>query len=103
MHNTSWKPEETAIARRMFADDESPDAFLAKLGRSETAAREHVKRADVRVRTEVRAVTPKIPACVIADAVRRATAPRSLTADVCGDPAPGQSALDRRNRAEASL
>lgn len=37
-----------------------------------------------------------IPPEVIADALRRAAAPRSLTAMICGDPAPGQSALDRR-------
>jgi hypothetical protein len=37
-----------------------------------------------------------VPPEVIADAIRRATAPRSVTAWICGDPAPGQSALERR-------
>jgi hypothetical protein len=36
---------------------------------------------------------------MIADARRRAVAPRTLTSSVCGDPAPGQSALDKRNAA----
>jgi len=33
---------------------------------------------------------------MLADAWRRACAPRSITAFVMGDPAPGQSALDQR-------
>jgi hypothetical protein len=36
---------------------------------------------------------------MIEDARRRAVAPRTLTSSVCGDPAPGQSALDKRNAA----
>lgn len=99
MHNTSWTPEQTEIARQMQADKESSEAFLTKLGRSETAARERVKRKDVRAKTVDRAATPKIPAGVIEDAVRRAAAP----ARTFGDPPVGFSALDRRNRVEASL
>lgn len=99
----TWSDEDTGIARQMFANNEPSEAFTAKLGRSETAAREHIKRADVRVKTEARAAISKIPAGIIEDAVRRATTPRSLTAFICGDPPHGFSALDRRNRAGASL
>lgn len=40
-----------------------------------------------------------IPQEVIADRDRRSNAPRSLTALFCGDPAPGQSALDKQRSA----
>jgi hypothetical protein len=95
----TWAPEDTEIARQMLADNELPEAFLTRLGRSETAAREHIKRKDVRAKTESRAAAPKIPAGVIEDAVRRSLLPERTF----GDPPPGYSALDRRNRAEASL
>lgn len=98
-----WSAEDTAIARQMFVNQGPSEAFLAKLGRPETAARERIKRVDSRAKTEARAALPKIPTRVVLDAVRRATAPRSLTALAFGDPPPGYSALDRRNRAEASL
>ena len=38
----------------------------------------------------------QVPASILADRDRRSNAPRSLTALFCGDPAPGQSALDKR-------
>lgn len=38
----------------------------------------------------------KVPAEVLLDRERRETAPRSLSAVAFGDPAPGQSALDKR-------
>lgn len=45
-----------------------------------------------------RLVQPRfeIPEAVLTDRDRRNAIPRSLTAVLCGDPAPGQSALDRR-------
>ena len=36
------------------------------------------------------------PPEVIEDAIRRASAPRSVSAWICGDPPPGWSALERR-------
>jgi hypothetical protein len=42
-----------------------------------------------------------IPPSVIDDALRRCLAPRSITALLFGDPAPGQSALDKRQGAFA--
>jgi hypothetical protein len=102
-YNATWTPEDTEIARQMFVNKEPSAAFLAKLGRSETAAREHVKRVDVRAKTEARAAAPKIPAGVIEDAVRRATTPRSLTARAFGDPPFFASALGKKLAAEASL
>jgi hypothetical protein len=102
----TWSSDDTEIARQMVLNKEPSEAFLAKLGRSETAARERVKRANERVNVERRATAEgfaKAPPQLVEDAIRRARAPRSLTAIVCGDPPHGFSALDRRNRAEASV
>ncbi len=43
-------------------------------------------------------IRPKsiIPESILADRDRRSSAPRTMTALLCGDPAPGQSALDKR-------
>lgn len=51
-----------------------------------TGAREHVRAKH----------NFQIPEAVEADRDRRQTAPQSLTSLLCGDPAPGQSALDKR-------
>lgn len=37
-----------------------------------------------------------VPDHILEDARRRTLAPRSITSFLCGDPAPGQSALDKR-------
>jgi hypothetical protein len=102
----TWSDEDTDIARQMLVNAEPSEAFLAKLGRAETAARERIKRVDSRAKVERRATAEgiiKAPPQIVEDAMRRARAPRSLTAIAFGDPAPGFSALDRRNRTEASL
>lgn len=39
---------------------------------------------------------PFVPVGVLQDAMRRRNAEQSLTASIMGDPAPGQSALDKR-------
>jgi hypothetical protein len=102
----TWTSEDTDIARQMFVNAEPSEAFLAKLGRPESAARERIKRVDLRAKLERRVAATglsRASAKAIEDAARRAVAPRSLTAIAFGDPAPGFSMLDRRNRAEASL
>jgi hypothetical protein len=97
----TWTPEDTDIARQMFVNEEPSAAFLAKLGRSETAAREHIKRVDVRAKTVARSTVSKIPAGVIEDAARRATTPRSLTARAFGDPPLFASALGKKIAADS--
>ena len=45
---------------------------------------------------------PAAPAHVLEDRARRVLAVKSLTAEICGDPAPGQSALDKKRAAQCS-
>jgi hypothetical protein len=45
----------------------------------------------------------EVPDYVLADANRRMNAPRTLAAWICGDPAPGQSALDKRTTGPGDL
>jgi hypothetical protein len=94
-----------------------PAEFLEQVGRTKDAAKAHfkylakpgvreaieAKRAaalqkraqwvDRKAADELKAM---VPAEVIEDAIHRLTAPRSTTAWICGDPAPGRSALERR-------
>jgi len=70
-----WTNEEIALARRMLAEKRTDAEFLERLGRSKSSASARMFQA------------------VPADADRRAAAPRTLSARLCGDPASGQSAI----------
>ena len=45
--------------------------------------------------------TIKVPVRVLEDRDRRASAPRTLSMILCGDPPPGQSALDKREESQS--
>jgi hypothetical protein len=110
-----WTEEESDLARELLA---LPAAeFLEQVGRTKDAAKMHFKyleRPGVREKVkakraaalqkreqwaerkaaeQLRAIAPPD---VIKDAIHRLTAPRSTTAWICGDPAPGRSALEKR-------
>jgi hypothetical protein len=112
---TEWTDSETEAARANY--HLPPDEFRRKTGRTKQAAKAHlryVSRPEVRERKNAQKVAlrlarkenplPKVelntavapPPEVIIDAIKRASAPRTLTAIICGDPAPGFSALERR-------
>jgi hypothetical protein len=101
-----WSDADTQTAARMLGEGASDADFRKALGRSRSSARSRVTLAGITVRkvdsapaidqawsAKVRGVSPQ----ALADADRRARAPRSLTAIAFGDPPPGYSALDRRN------
>lgn len=114
-----WSDKDTATARALLRRDADRGEFIKVLGRTKSAAVMRIRWLDnpaVRDRTAARSrasrsgtsglvvydTRPKsIPARVLADAARRSNADRTITAFICGDPAPGQSALDRRQPAEA--
>jgi hypothetical protein len=115
-----WTDEQTAKARELLAAKAPNETFIAEIGRSKVAARARIRylgdpegfKSKRRAERPSRAKTASkrvenpdrfyIPDEVIAAAAARLTAHRSLTAQLCGDPPVGFSALDRR-QAEASI
>ena len=112
-----WKPEDTEIARKLLARDAPEYEFIDTIKRTKAASKQHIMYVDnpkIRermaergrrrreaanvnsIRLKVSTAFREIPDFVIEDAARRLSAPRSLTAMLLGDPAPGQSALDKR-------
>jgi hypothetical protein len=110
-----WTKEETAQARKLIEAGAKNEVFLEKLCRSRDAAISRIKYLDdhaFRERTKQRAQKSRagkgridhyvrsrapVPEHVLDDARRRIEAPRTITSSFFGDPAPGQSALDKRN------
>ena len=96
-----WTVEELELARQMLAARAKDSEFRSRLGRSMKAAKtrilydassaERYLMADLYPR-------PLVPDELLEDRDRRASARLSLTARFCGDPPPGYSALDQRQR-----
>jgi hypothetical protein len=118
MERNLWTVEQESLARRLLDERASNDEFLAKIGRTRAAAQTRMRylkvgraNRDRKRKLGPRVVLPpssaasgihigrpkSIPQDVLDDAFRRNSAERTITALFCGDPAPGQSALDRRN------
>jgi hypothetical protein len=99
---TKWTKEELELARRLLKERKPDSEFRKLLGRSKAHAQRVVLYTPELLNHDRRAldlsIEPRIdvPPHVRADANRRAMAPRTLSAWICGDPAPGQSALDKR-------
>lgn len=111
-----WTEDETKAARHLVAINATDAECQEMVGRSRVCCRariRYVDNEDVRIRmsskgrNRVRKSKSKglnhmaegmkgVPDEVWADARRRACADRSVTSLVFGDPAPGQSAWDRR-------
>lgn len=115
-----WTDAETAKARELVHTDIHPDEFRAQVGRTKDAARsrlrwiddakyreEHARRWAARQSELPKSfvvVPPKFapPPEVLADAERRASAPRTLTAMFCQDPEPGRLWPDGRTATQVS-
>ncbi len=97
-----WTPEETELARQMLLDRESPEAFVLKTGHTKQAARDRINRTrhnqELKTGLGIRGTSAiiKVAPDVMQEAWSRNSAPRTLTAWLMGDPAPGRSAGDRR-------
>jgi hypothetical protein len=108
-----WSDQDTNRARALIAAGADDATFIREIGRTYAAAKSRVRYVDypeLRKPPAPRKANARpakntslfyVPAEVVSDAVRRMHAQRSLTALIFGDPGPGQSALDRRNRSEA--
>lgn len=114
-----WNDADTATARDLLSRKAKNQEFIDAIGRSKKAAvsrmqyldepnyrqkkAERLQRARYATQTAQSAIRfRRVPDSVLADALRRNSADKSITAMLCGDPAPGQSALDRRRSAEVS-
>ena len=113
-----WSDEDTAKARELVAQAATNQQFLQAINRTKAAAYSRIQWIDnpkfrdeaaTRARRsrnnnqfkneEIRSHptrTRDIPDHVIADAAKRAEAPRTITAWVAGDPAPHESALAKK-------
>lgn len=108
-----WSPSETDTARRLLVAGAMDEVFRSELGRSRQSAVNHLKYSDspaerAKVAARVRkqnmgdavnhpqvGSSAKVPPGLLEDAMRRRCAEMPLTAALMGDPAPGQSALDK--------
>lgn len=92
-----WTDGETALARQLLQRCASDAEFRRVLGHTREAAVGRLTRLELKV--DRGAVIPErvhIPPEVVAEAVRRSSAPVTITGFVMGDPPIGYSALDRR-------
>jgi hypothetical protein len=101
MSGKPWSAKETELARRMIAEKAPDSEFRRRLGRAKFCAYQRLYRVDFPSNDWGSLGLPmdgrvEVPDRVRADAIRRTSAPRTLTAWICRDPAPGQSALDKR-------
>lgn len=108
-YHNRWTEEETNLARRMIERGASDAEFMRVFGRSKKAAQGRIRSVDFprdrsgeRLKYDRKGIhvtsgsRAHVPEAVIADRDRRQFAMRTITAFVFGDPAPGQSALDKR-------
>jgi hypothetical protein len=106
-----WTLEEDEIGRRLFEEHASEAEFLEKLGRTKEVASKHFYYVDHRAmvlrrhgeapvrRGPTRQTIANAPSkAMMDDGQRQLVAPRSLTSEFFGDPQPGRSALDRKQR-----
>lgn len=109
-----YSDDETQLAGELIAAKATDAQCRERLGRSKKALQLHLRRfscetkerlepVDLARQTRERrayayvAPRPEPTAEQINAATHRKCAPRTLTASIFGDPAPGQSALDTRN------
>ena len=86
-----WTKQDIETARRLFEEKAPHEEFIRLLGRTRNgcfAKMDRLRQLSVRRQGVIPPVqsAPTIPPEVIEDAIRRASAPRSLTAILMGDP-----------------
>jgi hypothetical protein len=98
-----WTEDQYAIALEMLARDASNAEFIARIGKSRSAAtsrRDAIRNGNqsgVTIGERGRPIA--VSAAARADAARRASIEQSPIARLLGEPLPGYSALDRRRSA----
>lgn len=118
MRKDGWTPEQTQLARELFARRATEAEFRNAIGRSREAAREHVKWKDDPDHREMRNIARAgrratargyrsaeivgVPERLRHEANERASAPQTLTGFVFGDPPIGYRAIDRKREQETA-
>jgi len=98
MKGPLWTPGELKTARRLIDEGAPNEEFVSALGRTRHACWGKLQYENTKMPTmqKVNSARPKPE--MLADAYRRAAAPRTISAFVFGDPGAGYSALDRREQ-----
>jgi len=101
-----WTAAHEALARQMLDDRRPRQEFIDRLGRTKNACAAHFyylkhpysERKDKKRRAEEEGEVafPRPTDDMMRDAEIRNFKPRSIVSWICGDPAPGYSALDQR-------
>ncbi len=90
-----WTEDQINTARHLLNSGAGDDECMAAVGRNRLACYMKIDRLryNSTVKCEKRIAAPTQ---VFVEADRRTRTPRTITAWLCGDPAPGYSALDRK-------
>ena len=94
---------EEDLVRMRFIDGKTTKEIAEIMGRTISGIQARLEFIDAR-KARGKPFVPAhrlIPEPLIVDRDRRALAPRPLTSWLCGDPAPGQSALDKKQQVTA--
>jgi hypothetical protein len=121
-HEPHWTPKQRIIANQMKDSGSNYSEIGEALGKSKATIRNYFRMLSVSPedRAALRAakrskqpeytakgpgggrdvvyvppVAKNVPACVLEERERALSAPMSLSAQLCGDPPPGRSALDK--------
>jgi len=95
--------QDEELLEQLLAEGRSPMQIASIMGKTRSAVNSKIQsmRMDqTRIHIE-RIPRIEVPRWCLEDRDRRLSAERSLTAEFFGDPAPGQSALDRKQGAYA--
>lgn len=98
-----WMVHDEALLEQLLAEGRSPTqiaSFMGKTRRAVDSKIQSMRMDQTRIHLE-RVPRIEVPLRCLEDRDRRMNAERSLTAEFFGDPAPGQSALDKRQGAYA--
>lgn len=93
-----WTPAEEAQIKTLRDDGVKPRAIAALMGKELQAVYSKIQQLRQPGRGIDIEMEPRVwvPPHLLVDRDQRARAERDLTSLLCGDPAPGQSALDKR-------
>jgi hypothetical protein len=97
-----WSAEDDATLKRLRAENKTVSQIAKEMGRVRSSVYNKLEYANKFGRTAhfETVVRTKVPPEREADRDRRMAADRDITSMLCGDPAPGQSALDKMNRSQ---